>query len=145
MNAYRGFVTFDADFPDDSEWNDNGDLLVPGGQAITKELRKGLEHRGCSCTEIDQHSFYGWSFDATHDCVTVFFVLATVEEKWLLQVEPERSLLSRLMCRSNAADVESLQMLIHEVLHSDKRISTVLWYTREDYWSRRADRASRVP
>ena len=75
MNAYRGFVTFDADFPDDSEWNEKGDLLVPRGRAIAEELRAELRLRGCSCTEVNQHSFYGWSFDATYDCFTVPLVL----------------------------------------------------------------------
>ena len=30
----RDLVTFDADFPDDAQWDEQGNLVVPGGQAI---------------------------------------------------------------------------------------------------------------
>jgi hypothetical protein len=147
MTEPRTFVTFTADFPDDASWDDRGNLLVPGGRTIAAVLATALRLAGSSCTDVVQHSFYGWTFDVTCDNIKCRFVLADgdAEMEWLLQIEGRLSLLGLSFRRSSCDDIRSCQVRVHEILHNDIRFSNVLWHTREDYESCRTDRASPVP
>ena len=48
---------FSADFADDAEWNDEGDLIVPGGKAIAAHLVEQLGKRGIEAKQLSQHSY----------------------------------------------------------------------------------------
>ena len=60
----RTFVTYDADFPDDSEWDQNDNLIMPGGRNVAAWFREQCLEQGFECSEVVQHSFYGWQFEA---------------------------------------------------------------------------------
>ena len=145
MNELRVFVTFNADFPDDTKWNDSGDMVIPGGQTIAEVLKQALESHGCTCSCVYQHSHYGWTFDTTCDSFTSQCVLAAAEGAWLLQLVPKRSLVSLLTGKSHVAKIRLAQTCVHTILKSEDRFSEILWHTRQHYESRRQDRASPVP
>jgi hypothetical protein len=139
----RDFVTFTADFPDDAQWDERGDLLVPGGRAIAEALRENFQGRGLRCSEVCRHSSYGWAFDATSEKNKVWTLLAAAAEGWLLQLVQRKSLLAQLIDLTSRNEFPGLQREVHATLTSDKRFSNVLWYTRADYEGRQE--GSRTP
>jgi hypothetical protein len=143
MNEIRNFVTFIAEFPDDAAWNEKGDLLVPGGRAITEELGNLLRTHGCTVTTVEQHSFYGWTFDVV-DEQRAAFILAQAENEWLVILSPRQTLWSRLTGRDYETPLKILAR-VHESLKLDKRFSNIRWHTRRDYEGGKGDRASSAP
>ena len=129
----RDFVTFDAEFPEDDEWDDEGNLLVPGGKAIAVVIRDQLNQRNFSCTEVVQHSFYGWSFHTRCESMTIWCVLSAPDDGWLLQIVPPITSMRRLLGSNEKAVFECFQDRIHAVLSADNRFSHVFWHTRSDY------------
>src|SRR5687768_7584234 len=99
----RRFVTFEAStFPDDAQWDQNDNLLVPGGQLVSKAIADTLSASGLEVSEPKQHSFYGWSFEVIFPGRLECFVLQG-GEPWLLLVEERsRSVLQKLLgCRGH--------------------------------------------
>ena len=96
----RTFVTFNADFPDDAEWDENGLPLVPGGKGITLRIGELLCSQSHECLHVEQHSFYGWRFNVR--VLGVLFVcLVQGYEPWLLTCEEEGSFFRRLLTKGN--------------------------------------------
>lgn len=140
----RDFVTFDADFPDDAQWDERGNLLVPGGRAIAEAIKDKLQQVGVTCSDVVQHSFYGWAFYATFENSNIWCLLQ-VGDAWLLTLEEQKSLMSRLFGSRKTAGFDRLQTMIHNILTGDNRFSNVLWYTRADYESGKKERARPSP
>src|ERR1051325_8056390 len=97
MSEPHTLATFNADLPDDELWDDNGNLLVPGGFALAELLVAALQRLGCFCDKVVQHSFYGWSFVLDCDGKKARCILTRAEDEWLLQVERKRSRLIRFL------------------------------------------------
>ena len=55
------------------------------------ELRTCLLKQGTTCSEIDQHSHYGWYFDAQYNEKTIWCLIQNMEP-WSLITELQRSL-----------------------------------------------------
>lgn len=140
----RDFVTFDAEFPDDAQWDEQGNALVPGGREIAEAIKSKLQDRAVSCSDVSQHSFYGWAFDATYENSRVWCLLQA-GDAWLVLLEEQKSLMRRLFGASNTTAFDSLQAKIHDILTGDKRFSNVLWYTKSDYESGKKERAHPSP
>jgi hypothetical protein len=131
----RDCVTFGASFPDDAQWNENGDLILPGGKAVLDAFRKGMQGKGLVCSESEQYEFYGWAFHVRKDAWFVMFLLAEVPEGWLLQIVPHRSFINRLFRRPNLAQLRIWTQAVHEVLSEDDRFSIQKWWTRREYYN----------
>jgi hypothetical protein len=56
------FVTFDADLPDDTQWSESEEPLVPRGRAVSVLIMQALEEMGLQTTELFQRSHYGWEW-----------------------------------------------------------------------------------
>lgn len=131
--AKRDVVSFSAAFPDDSQWDEQGTEVVPGGQAIARAIRLQLCEQRISCSEIEQHCTYGWAFDAARENAKTWVLLAAAEGGWLIQLVPRRSLKSRPFGLAEPAVFETIQRTLHEILLGDKRFSGILWYAKADY------------
>lgn len=138
------FVTFDANFPDDAVWDGQGNLLIPGGRQITETIKGKLQEFGIQCSDVYQHSFYGWGFTAIYNKAK-FRCLLQVGEAWLLLFDQESSLATQLLGLEKQHEFEYLQEKVHHILKFAQQFSNTLWYTREDYESGRKHRASPSP
>lgn len=126
-------VSFSADFPDDSEWDEQGTEIVPGGRAITHTIKTQLQEQGISCSDIEQHSTYGWAFDAVLDDSKIWLLLAAAEGGWLVQLVPRQSVIRRLLGRPETSGFQTIQRNLHDILTEDKRVFGIKWYTKADY------------
>jgi len=140
----RNFVTFDAEFPDDSQWDEQGNLLIPGGKNIAEFFRRQLQEKGFSCSDTSQHSHYGWAFDAVSEKIQVWCLLQTYDT-WLLILEQKKSIVHRLFGSHNNSSFDVFQDKIQEILTMDRRFSKVLWYTRGDFESGKVQCGSPMP
>ena len=141
----RELVTFAADFADDAQWDQKGNLLIPGGRAIAETIREKLQERGVYSSDVYQHSYYGWAFDAISENFKLWILIAAAKEGWLLQLVQQESLIARLFGSSNTAGFDGLQTKVHDILTGDTRFSNVLWYTKADYESGKKERARPSP
>lgn len=132
MNA-RNVVWFSADMPNDSVWDDQGTEIVPGGHAVAQSVASLLQARGIKCSEVEQHSSYGWAFDAILDDSKCWIILAAAEGGWLIQLAPYQSLLKRLMGLSETDGFRQFQWSLHSVLKGETRFGDIKWYTKADY------------
>jgi hypothetical protein len=48
---FRNFVTFDSDSLDDSEWDEDDNLVVPGGRAVLTAVANYLTQQGFACSD----------------------------------------------------------------------------------------------
>ena len=46
----RDFVTFNAAFPDDAVWDEQGNALIPAGRTIAECIVKLLQEQGLRCS-----------------------------------------------------------------------------------------------
>jgi hypothetical protein len=143
MNC-RNLVTFIAHFPDDAQWDEQGNALVPGGRAIAEAIRGQLEARGIACSSVAQHSFYGWAFQTTCGNSKVWCLLQA-GDSWLLELHRRTTLLSRLFGSVDTLELQNLQQNVQDILVRDNRFANVLWYTRSDYESGKKERARPRP
>jgi len=130
--SLRPFLTFEADFPDDAEWDENQELVVPGGKAMISAIREQVEGRGYACTAVEQHSYFGWRFDARRSAARVQ-CLVQLTGPWLLMTTLHHSMTDRLTMRRRDDEHESFVSLLQEILSHDSRFSCVKSYTREEY------------
>ena len=69
----RTYTTFKADFADDAEFAEGGDIKRPGGLGIARVLYQMLESRGFKVSQPEQHGFYGWAFVVCDEDLVVWF------------------------------------------------------------------------
>jgi len=127
----KNFVTFNADFPDDSEWTESGGLLVPEGREVADFISSALSRRGLDCSSPEQHSFYGWAFEVNTG--TRFRCVLQFADPWLLICDSRVSLKDRLLGRRHHKEHKTVLDAINSVLQRDARFSAVKWFTREGY------------
>jgi hypothetical protein len=130
----REFVTFEADFPSDTQWDAGGNLLVPGGKAIIGFLAGQMQRYGFTASHPVQHSFYGWAIDV-ETAGARFWCMVQYPGPWLLLTERRPSISDRLLGRSHTQEHQELLECLHGIMKADKRFSSIKWYTRQQYWS----------
>ena len=139
MSDLRNFVTFEADFTDDTEWDDDENLVVPGGKNVATTIHGHLVKRGTACTEPEQHGFYGWAFEVGQGSARICIVLQFAGP-WLLIADPRRSIADRLLGRRRSDEVSSFLATLRDTLEADNRFRSIQWYTKAEY-----DRQERGP
>ena len=130
MSLQRTFVTFDAEMPDDSEFSESGDILVPGGRGVCFLVMQFLQELGLDVSEPEQHQFYGWELNGElHG--SKFWFLLQYPAPWLLIAEDKTGLFARF--RTERISLEKLLSGLNKKLTTDHRIGDVQWFTKREY------------
>lgn len=124
-------LTFEASLPDDSEWNQEGDLLVPGGRAIAAVLIELFREVGVNVEPVEQQEYYAWLIPVESDGLRLEFYLHDLHP-WLLICESQGRWyqLQRKRQKLQALSARVLTEL-RERLQSDSRFSDVRVGSRE--------------
>lgn len=124
-------LTFEASLPDDSEWNQEGDLLVPGGRAIAAVLIELFREVGVKVEPVEQQEYYAWLIPVESDGLRLEFYLHDLHP-WLLICESQGRWyqLQRKRQKLQALSARVLTEL-RERLQSDSRFSDVRVGSRE--------------
>lgn len=92
----KSYITFEADYPDEAVWDNNGIMIVPDGRSVVAAIASILKENGYRTSDIFQHSFYGWAVDVNGPEGN-FWCMAQNGEPWLLLiVKGKRSIWSWL-------------------------------------------------
>ena len=131
------FATFKSSLPDDSI-EAEGEIVVPCGHELMDLIRTAFQRSGYEATEIDQHSSYGWAFDATgsEGC---FWLMIQYPEPWLLMIQDSRPIWKRTF--AGKADFERFINRSHGIMQSVFEISDLRWVTERD-WQEEARRGN---
>ena len=126
-NEITDCAIFSADFADDAEWNEEGDLKVPGGKAIAAYLVEQLAKCGIEAKPPIQHSYYAWVFEVQEEKATIRCYLQDLDP-WLLTTEAKGSLFGggKVKVELHSRVVVALM----EAMKSANRFSEVQWETK---------------
>jgi hypothetical protein len=130
----RAYLTFEADFPNDAEFAESGDIKRPGGLMIAQVLCKVFQRRTMIVSEPEQHSFYGWSFVVGDGGSTIWFLLQ-FPGPWLLLSQNRTSLRERIFSPRSSSKHRTVLEILNESLAKDKRFREMKWYTKQQYES----------
>ena len=125
----RNFATFTSSLPDDSV-EEEGEVVVPCGRSLMDLIRTAFRHFGYGVTEIEQHSSYGWFFDAT-GAEGRFWLMIQYPDPWLLMIQDSRPAWKRTF--SGKADFERFINWSHAIVQSVSEISELRWVTEREW------------
>ena len=126
----RTLVTFEANCLDDSLWDDDDNLRVPGGRILAEKLLNKLNGNGFVSSTVLQHSFYGWTFDVGRGKASVQFVLQG-GCPWILVAD---KLHAQQAATTDGISLARIVLLeVDRVLQSESMFSEVRWFNRQDY------------
>jgi hypothetical protein len=133
VSKVRNFVTFNANFVDDSTWTEAGDPLIPRGRAVAQAISKGLSNSSLCCSGPEQHSFYGWAFYV--NAGSQFRCVIQYVEPWLLICDPLLTVGDRLFPWRYRREHRRILEALATTLAQDPRFGCVTWHTRQEYES----------
>ena len=118
-------VWFDADFPDDTVYDESGDELQFAGQAVARTIAELLQARGYELEEPQNEEHLGWSFIA-YRLGESFWMLLTFIDGYILQTKDRAW---RVFSRQG----EYLDFLtdLEACLKSDPRFSNLRWWVKD--------------
>jgi len=132
--AKRTLVTFEAAFPDEAQWTENGSPLVPDGRGISLVLAEALKMDGLCTSGVSQHNFYGWAFDVLFPRNNVWCLLQQLGP-WLLLIEERKHGFGSLLRNARFEGLEMVLRAIDRTLKGDTRFSLIRWFTKQGYES----------
>lgn len=120
----RTIATFSTTIPDDTQWSEEDEIVVPGGKAIACAVRDYLQGAGAKCDDPALRDSYGWEFSAQLGG-RLFTIVVQLVDEWILQCEPA----------GNSKDEATSAILrsIAKALSSDHRFDSVRWYHSQDF------------
>ena len=130
----RTFVTFEAAFPDEAQWTDDGSPLVPDGRSIALFLVQSLTAAGLSVSKVIQHSFYGWAWEV-YLSKTRAWCLLQGGDPWLLLVEERGRGLARFFGATEPREVDRVLRALDATMKQDAKFSSIRWFTKQEYES----------
>jgi len=141
--AIRNYLTLNATFPDDAEWDERGNNLVPGGRSTGEYLIDVLATLGYTCSKLVQHSFYGWRFVARNQATSVVCLIQAGgigPDTWLVIFKPEPSLLRRLFYPNDETAFVGFLADVERILANEAKSSNLRWYTMNEYLNLQSNR-----
>jgi hypothetical protein len=123
-------LVFAADFPDDVQFSEVGDILVPAGREVAQAIVDLLERRECWCSEVTQRDYYAWEFRFRYRDTSVRAVLQRIDQ-WILTLSIG-SLLRRLFSRKSICNV-GVVAEIAQVLTDNLPCKGMVVYSEDDF------------
>jgi hypothetical protein len=132
----RNFCTFEAEFPDDGQWDDRGNVIASPGRNVAEAILTNLKLDNFVLVyPPENREDFGWQFLVKVDDLCSSLLIQG-GKPWLLIVSPDFSLFSRLFVRDCQRRTKRLMDRIHHVLENDAKIANILWYSTKEYWNR---------
>jgi hypothetical protein len=128
----KSFLTFEANLSADEQWDEDENLIVPGGRLVSEAICEAVRNMGMRASTPEQHSFYSWSFDIQSGRCRVWCVLQG-GKPWLLQTEPRRSVFDVPSCKRFEAEHRAVLDSLNSILSTDPRFSDANSFTKDEY------------
>jgi hypothetical protein len=132
----RDCITFKTNFPDDAQFDNRGQVIVPRGKAIMNSLTSILARKGGPVSQVRQYGAHGWGMEMNREGLAFFCLLQSKGPLMLLVVTPRPSLFARLFGGKRVSRVHAEVLeTIGKVLSADARFSETRILTREELGS----------
>ncbi len=129
------YITFDAQISEEAGAESRLLEQDLAGHAIASFIANALLAHGMQCTDPDQHSFYGWAFEANDDGAAIWCLLQS-PGPWLLITECRSAIVARLLNHGQRSKHECVIRCILDAMEADRRFSSIQVFTRAEYESR---------
>jgi hypothetical protein len=124
----RDCAWFKTDHPNDAEWDENDEPVVPAGRAVVSALGEMLRSMGIDASAPRQHSYYAWVVDAKRENVWIECMVQALDP-WILLTIPRGGLFSGKKKRQLHIDVvDALQ----KGMNASSGFPEVNWATRDE-------------
>ncbi len=130
----RNRFEFEADFPDDAEWDSSNELITPGGKGLSRYLAAEMQKQGFRCSEPEMQDGYGWEFAAELGGTRISCVLQG-GRRWLLTVDCDCGVIAFLISWRHSRKHHQVLDVIGRTLASSPRFSSVCSLTLDEYSS----------
>jgi len=127
MSDIESFAVFNADFPDDSSEDGNGNIITVSGRNILTAICEQIGSAGRTITQPKQHSFYGWASCFHLDKIQIEILLQQ-PGPWLLLIESRASWFTGNKVKKDA--LRQGVAIVNAALSSERRIKDLRWMTR---------------
>ena len=128
----RTYVTFNADFPDETVWDENDEIRIPGGKHIIDMIWGELGKSKFKITSPEQHSYYGWAFEIRDGDATMWLLLQG-GDLWILMTMQQKSIIDTLRFRHYDSTHMSLNDRIHSFLSQNAHVENIKWYSEKEW------------
>ena len=120
-------VHFKTAEPEEWTFDDDENPKIPGGEALARKLRAGIERAAQSISFVSQHEYYGWRFEVVFEAVTVHCVLNAVGDECHFTIELDSLLPSWLLPRRTRRVFAKCEGLFDALLRQLPEVSAVTW------------------
>lgn len=121
-------VEFKSTFPSESEFDDNGDQVVPDGRALAESIAERLRPVVTTVSEITQHEYYGWSFLATSKNASYHHVVNAAGEDCFCTISMNWYWIKSLAWQHPKEPFDDYCTTLTQVLKCIPEISNVSWH-----------------
>ena len=113
--------------PEEWTFDENENPSVPGGQALAEKLRTSVASVAEFVSDVSQHSYYGWRFEAAFEAITVHCVLNAAGDECYLTIELGTLLPSWLQPRRTRRAFAACESVFDAQLRQLPEVSAVTW------------------
>ena len=131
----RASVSFETDFPNDSEEAPSGDITRPAGQNVILVVCELLRRCGLDVSDPQQLEYYGWEFMIKYHGAKILFVLQAYRGAQSLQLNSWNITpwFRRLFSSNSILQQRSVLEILNESLRRDGRFRNICWFTEEEF------------
>jgi hypothetical protein len=133
MENIENYAVFNADFPDDSEEDSNGQIITVAGRNILEAICRHISLSGKIVRKPEAYSFYGWISEFEVSKFTISLLLQK-PGPWLLILESKGSWLSARVTKENS--LRQGADIVHSALSAESRITSLHWMTKTKFEGR---------
>ena len=113
-------VEFKSEYPDDWQFDENDNPIAPGSREVADQIAAQLADHVSEVSPVDQHSYYGWSFETNFENCRFYQVLNPVDGDCYFTVQCLGYWIRKLLFKKRSADlIDALQHIWFEFRRID--------------------------
>ncbi len=131
----KTFIEFKSEYIDDTTWDNDDNMIVPGGKTIMESYAKWLRNKGDRVDPPFQHSFYGW---ATQIKLTNGGIWQMIQfaNPWLMITKSSDFRIPLINAKRVDSNIKDSLSLFKQFLEQDTNLEFVNEFTHQEYENR---------
>ncbi|MDP6442748.1 MAG: hypothetical protein QGG36_04400 [Pirellulaceae bacterium] len=120
-------VQFKSTWVNEPVFDENDNQEAPGARDLAEAIAAVVADHVSAVTRVENHSYYGWSFDSSYDGATFEHVLNPVDDEGYLTVRYVGFLVDRIRFRKPGKRFDKYCELLRTVLPLVEKTSDFEW------------------
>lgn len=118
---------FKSTFPDEWQFDERGNPILPGGRDIADAIVAWLRKTGAAVTHVQQYEYYGWGFETICNDSTFYNVVNSAGGRCYLTVTMDWYWLKWLLLTRPRRSLDEYCRRLNEGLSTIPQISEICW------------------